>query len=306
MSTQWFLKTDKEDLGPLSFEELTVLVQAGALTEEDFVRPESRTAWQPARSVSGLFASNAPTAAERAPRSAWSETVNSALASVDARRKGAQRHTKNVARRVGPSSFARAGASFGRGMTGVFSLFTDTSSSFVELVLSIGQAVWKSTITRVCAVILTLLAAGYVGYTAIPATWFLSTGEAYAAIEKIGRRNGEFPRGRASDGERESFVAESERQLARIVPLLEEQAGNDQVARELVYAARDCLPQMLSASPETDPLTPERRFRNHLARAKKIQSRLPPKRAQLDVVTIGILVVDVLVAGALIRLFVVR
>lgn len=303
MSTEWYMKTDAEDLGPISFEELTILVHAGALGEDDLVRPSRQATWQRAESVPGLFQSS--TAAP--PRSAWSDTVQSALASVDARRRGAQPRARTKERTRFGASFLRGGAPRGRGVLGIFTLFAEAVAAVVEMTLSVVTSVWRSRVARSLAVVASFAAASYVGYSAIPAAWFLSTTSALKTVETIGEEVRNLQRRATTGQEWQSFADERRRQLARIVPLLEQQADTDQGARELMYAARDCLPKMMAApSDAIEQQAIERRFADHLVRVKRIQARDQPTGSYSNASTIGILLLDTVIVAFAIRVFLKR
>jgi hypothetical protein len=300
MTTEWYLKTDGKDLGPLSFEELIVLVKAGALTDDDLVRPSSHVAWRRAQAIPGLIQSTA----ETPPKSAWLETMTSALASVDARRRAAQRRQSLRAARWAGAS----GASFaGRAAIGLVRLFRSAAVSIVDSVMCLGENVCRSLALRTAMLGAVVAAAMVVGYSAIPASWLLSTAGAYQTVEEIGHTFRELHNRDAIPPELESYAEESRRRLATVVPILEQRASNDQAARELVWAARDCLPRMIAAA--TDQQEPSdkvgRRFENHMARAKKRLAR-PSRQSHFNATTIGIVLLDVVVVAILIRAFRVR
>jgi len=52
---QWYHKAFDNELGPLSFQELTQMVRDGTVTEDDLVRPDYLQVWQRAETVIGLF-----------------------------------------------------------------------------------------------------------------------------------------------------------------------------------------------------------------------------------------------------------
>lgn len=55
MASQWYLKTDDTETGPISFQELADLVRSNTVSAADLVRPDWKADWQRAETVVGLF-----------------------------------------------------------------------------------------------------------------------------------------------------------------------------------------------------------------------------------------------------------
>src|SRR2546421_607851 len=55
MATEWFYTTNKQEMGPVSWQELTELVQAGILKPHDLVWTEGMDDWVKAINQEGLF-----------------------------------------------------------------------------------------------------------------------------------------------------------------------------------------------------------------------------------------------------------
>jgi hypothetical protein len=55
MASQWYLKTDDSETGPISFADLVELVRSEDVSHSDLVRPEWKSEWQRADNVVGLF-----------------------------------------------------------------------------------------------------------------------------------------------------------------------------------------------------------------------------------------------------------
>ncbi len=75
MATQWYYKAFGQELGPLPFRELTRMVRAGELTEEDLVRAIHEREWRRADTVVGLF--------HMARRESFAEVEDPALSGRD-------------------------------------------------------------------------------------------------------------------------------------------------------------------------------------------------------------------------------
>jgi len=84
MATQWYLKSNGNERGPVQLRELIEMARAGVISPADQVRSTHHKDWQPAATVLQEYF---PRAAAQGP-SAWSETVSAAVAAR--RRKGAE------------------------------------------------------------------------------------------------------------------------------------------------------------------------------------------------------------------------
>ncbi|NQT11658.1 MAG: DUF4339 domain-containing protein, partial [Planctomycetes bacterium] len=67
MASQWFCRVLGQVVGPVSFQDLTEMVRAGTLSENDPVRRKESSRWTPAREVVGLFRAAESEVAEAAP-----------------------------------------------------------------------------------------------------------------------------------------------------------------------------------------------------------------------------------------------
>lgn len=238
--TYWYYRVGERELGPVLTNRLRQLARKGELAAEDFVRRGKMGEWVAAGSIEDLQARprRHPAAGPVPPATARSDSAEEVAGGV---------------------------ADFGA------SSWTILKFWWYDALASVGERSWLIRRVGVAVVLMaTLAVGGRLAWNVDLSDW-KSPPDPFVTYRALWD---ELKQKRSASTEEADWDELSHRargELAPIVARLETLAGaRNRSAQLLLWAGRDCLPQML-ADARTEPSAAERRFEEYLTSAEKIQ-----------------------------------
>lgn len=237
----WYCRINGNEIGPMATGRLKQMARQQKLLPDDQVKLGAAGDWTEAAEVAGLF------------RGVKSTT----------------RKKTNVAKPQSYSSDAAsssASLSLGDAWDAVRFWLVETMDRLRE-----SWALVRVVCSWVFLVVVTVTLVVLVGRNFI-SFWPSSGSDAYAALDLAWIELKQLRETEASPDRWSEFVANTDTQIAPIVADLEQRAGaTDRCSQQLLWAARDCWPQML-ADARQEVSESERRFEQHLANARTLKS----------------------------------
>lgn len=259
MKDQFFYKTKGKTHGPVKFGVLVALLRKGELAPGDSVRSQGTNKWQRADYVMRSLVAQTP---EIATSSGMQD----------------QAHKQTTSARIMSS---RAAASSRRPfflvslVGGIFAFLGNTLEAFSLFVAQIFGAVFGNIQKK--HVIVLLVIGGWCGLNTL---YYYQTRPPYveeiASYKELGALWGEIKQLRtdeASPDKWDVFQAEARPRIDDLVSELEQGAtASNQIRMQLLWAARDSLPQMLTDARE-EPSRSETTFATHMQLTARLLAR---------------------------------
>ncbi|MBX3440266.1 MAG: DUF4339 domain-containing protein, partial [Planctomycetaceae bacterium] len=215
----WYCRIEDKVIGPLSTGRLRQMARQGKLLPEDHVRLGTIGDWVPADQVIGLFRGVATTTrAEQESAKKRAATVRSTEAAG------------------GPSLAASIAAAA-----------ADWTSDAMRWIAGSFQLL-RTVVSWVCLVIVVVTLAVLIGRN-VSFDWWSSEPDSYETLVRSWNDLKSLRDGDASDIRWNDFVVASKVEIEPIVAVLERKAGSrDRYSQQLLWAARDCWPEMLTGA----------------------------------------------------------
>lgn len=241
----WYCRIEDKVIGPLSTGRLRQMARQGKLLPEDDVRLGTIGDWVPADEVVGLFRGIATTT----------------RAEQESAKKGAA-----ATPRAEPANRPSLTA-------GITEAIADWTNDTIRWITGSFQLL-RTVVSWVCLVIVVVTLAALIGRN-LSFDWWLSEPDSYETLVRNWSDLMSLRDGDASDTRWNDFVAASKADIEPIAAMLERKAGSrDRYSQQLLWAARDCWPEMLTGA-RAAPNEAEHRFENHLANAQALKEGRP-------------------------------
>jgi len=306
--THWYCRESSTEWGPLTAEQMCNGIQQGTITSDTEVKRGSSGRWTRADDVPELFTQTAVRDSSQSthqqehsrdagsPVSTHGKEVSRAIAECYASLRQRDRRLHKTFRHRRPAatgwnlfqwlpSLSTAARAVGNLLAWIFGKL-----SFLRPLLK-SKALWGTTL------IVAVLIAAFTIYR----NWY-SPQSAYVELQQLATEFKSLRDHAASETEWEDFSDRADHELAQLARKLSNAAqADDPVSMELLWAARDYFPKMLTDS-KRQPGPGERKFDLHLKRAETLlRMHRPTESSQPDWLIVGVTAIDLLliIAGGL-------